>query len=182
MDGSRVFFISLVTALIVSVSVTAGYHFVISKPKADPVAKIEPVMPELVEVPNLSGLTAAEAKTRLETLGVNVTVEQEESDSVPKDHVISSTPNRYAMVKKGAIVQIMTSLGNPMVVVPNVRRMPPAKARKTLEAAGLKVEIKTILNEDYSFDRVLRQVPKADEMAKKGSTVTITVNTEDVYE
>ncbi len=180
MDGSKVFFTSLVTALIVSVSVTAGYHFVISKPK--PVAQMEPVQPELVEVPNLSGLTESEAKKRLEMLGVNVTVEQEESDSVAKDYVIASTPSRYAMVKKGAIVQIKTSLGNPMVVVPNVRRMPPAKARKTLEAHGFKVVIKTILNEEYSFDRVLRQEPKADEKAKKGSTVTITVNTEDEYE
>lgn len=180
MDGSKVFFTSLVTALIVSVSVTAGYHFVISKP--EPVAKLEPVKPDLVEVPNLAGLTVAEAKTKLESLGVNVTVEEVESDAVAKGQVISTTPNRYAMVKAGAMVQIKASLGNPMVVVPNVRRMSPAKARKTLEAAGFTIQIKTILNEDYSFDRVLRQEPKADEKAKKGSTVVVTVNTEDKYE
>jgi len=35
--------------------------------------------------------------------------------------------------------------------------------------------------EDYGFDRVLRQEPKADAKAKMGSTVVITINTEDEY-
>ena len=66
-----------------------------------------------------------------------------------------------------------------MVPVPKVRRLAPAKARRALEDVGFKVEVRKITNEEFMFDRVLRQEPKGDELAKKGSTVIITVNSGD---
>ena len=65
------------------------------------------------------------------------------------------------------------------VEVPNVRRMPEKKAIATLEKAGLKADIKRISNEEFMFDRVLRQTPAAGEKLKRGESVTITINSED---
>ncbi len=178
MSGGQAFFISFLTAAIVSVGINVGFKLAAEKEEAAPAVEES----KDVAVPNLTGLSVAAAKARIQQVGlVPGEVVEEESEAVPKGEVIGSIPERFTQMREGLVVKIKVSAGVARVEVPDVRRKHPRKATKLLEDAGFKVEQKNILNEDFMFDRVIRQDPEPKSLAARGSTVTITVNTDEGY-
>jgi serine/threonine-protein kinase len=178
-SGGQAFFISFLTAAIVSVGINVGFKLAAEKATPEPVAPVVEE-PKEVTVPNLTGLSLAAAKARVQQVGlVAGEVVEEESDKVPRGEVIGSIPERFTQLREGLIVKIKVSAGITEIDVPDVKRKHPRKARKMLEDAGFVVEQKNILNEDFPFDRVVRQEPEGGGKAAPGSTVIITVNTEE---
>lgn len=73
--------------------------------------------PETVLVPDVQYMALDEAKTKLEELGLNVTVEYVEDMIVVKDHVVSQSVEANTRVDKGSEIIIYISQGNAMANV-----------------------------------------------------------------
>ena len=126
-----------------------------------------------VQVPTLTGLaTADDAQVALaEVQLVLGTVTQRDSGE-PEGTVLSQSPAGGTTVNAGSKVNITVS--NGMVTVPNVVNQSEAQAQATLQNAGFNVQV--VDQQSTQTDgTVLAQSPTANNKAKKGTTVTITV-------
>jgi serine/threonine-protein kinase len=89
-----------------------------------------------VKVPNLAGMTEADAKTALEALKLVLgTITQANSATVPKGQVIESAPVLNSPVAEGSAVNIVVSDGQ--VMLPNVINLGLAAAQKAVSAPGV---------------------------------------------
>ena len=126
-----------------------------------------------VQVPTLTGLPSSDdARVALtEVQLVLGTVTQKDSDQ-PEGMVLSQSPTSGTTVNAGTKVNITVS--NGMVSVPNVVNQSEAQDQATLQNAGFNVQV--VAQQSSQPDgTVLAQSPVANNKAKKGSTVTITV-------
>jgi serine/threonine-protein kinase len=125
---------------------------------------------EPVVVPNVIGQAPDAAQANLEQLGFTVNrVEDGRSADVDKGEVMAVTPAPAAgPVPFGSKVDIQVSAGVPQVQVPDVTGKKTEDAKRTLEAAGLKVEAT-----DWFGDKVLRQNPPAGTVVDQGTSVKI---------
>lgn len=92
-----------------------------------------------VPVPGVLGLSRPEAIVALENEGFQVTVTKENSDTVARDNVISSSPEAGTKMPRGSEVAIVVSLGAEIieVPVPNILNMTEEEAKAALAEAGL---------------------------------------------
>jgi serine/threonine-protein kinase len=97
--------------------------------------------PKPVEIPSkLAGVTQKEAETQLAELKLDVTVEEEYSDSIAKGSVIGTDPAEGQPLHWGDEVTLTVSKGPQTAVVPNLVGMGKDEAVKKLEALGFKVK------------------------------------------
>ncbi|MGN6783384.1 MAG: Stk1 family PASTA domain-containing Ser/Thr kinase [Marmoricola sp.] len=128
--------------------------------------------PRPIRIPDLTGKPAAAARARLEKLGFDVTqAGSEYSDSVPKGHVITQSPDQ-GTGHRGDTITLVVSRGPELVSVPDVRRESYDQAKAELQALGLKVR-----REDSAlyigFDRVAGMDPAPGTQVPKGTTITL---------
>lgn len=96
--------------------------------------------PEETRLPDLAGLDLEQARAILRQLGVEVAgVQREASELHPQNAVIASDPPTGTPVEEGMTVVLSLSRGGTMVEMPDVRGLPQAAARDTLEIFGLTV-------------------------------------------
>lgn len=128
---------------------------------------------EPIDVPDVRRKPASVAESTLQGLGLKVEKAPEQHhNSVPKGEVITQDPSGGTLFRND-VVTLTVSKGPEMVTVPNVVDNKTAKARKTLEDAGLSVDVTRFLG--GAFDTVRGQTPSAGTKVRKGSTVKITV-------
>ena len=133
--------------------------------------------PERYEVPDLTGRTAAQARTTLErrTLTVGATT-QAWDDDVAKGRIVSTSPAPGTEVKRDAKVALVVSKGPEPVAVPTVTGQGAEAATGAIEEAGLEV---TRADDAYSTSvpkgSVISQSPSSGTLLP-GETVTITVS------
>jgi serine/threonine protein kinase/beta-lactam-binding protein with PASTA domain len=98
--------------------------------------------PPKVAVPPLEGLTVDEAQAALEEVGL-VLGQQTlgNSQTVPKDHIISSTPAAGDKLAKGGTVDVVVSNGPSVVVVPDVTCLTYKQAKSRIEGLGLQIQL-----------------------------------------
>ncbi len=88
-------------------------------------------------VPNLVGLTFADAQVTVEPLALGVSEsERQFSDTVPIDTVISQSPPAGEQVERGTGVVVVVSKGPDVVIMPDLTGMTFDVASSTLTAAG----------------------------------------------
>ena len=94
--------------------------------------------PERYEVPDLSGRTAAQARTSLGSrhLALGTTTEAYD-DEVPAGEVVSTSPAAGTEVKRDAKVSLVVSKGPEPVAVPTVTGQGAEAATTAIEEAGL---------------------------------------------
>ncbi len=127
-----------------------------------------------VRVPNLIGMTEAEARVAIGEAGFSVgTVDFEPSADAPADSVIRQDPNRDVYVEAGANIGLVVSLGKPEVEVPYVMGLPKGEARDELRTRNLKVKLVEV-ESDEPRDQVIEVTPPAGQSVAEGTTVTIT--------
>lgn len=133
-----------------------------------------------VAVPDLSGLTRAEAEAALAAAGLAAGIVTEEySSEVPAGQVIRQTPGAGVYLASGSAVAFVVSLGPPPVTVsvPDVRGLTASEAEAALAAAELTAGAVT---EEYSATvpagRILRQNPVAGTEVAPGSAVALVVS------
>ena len=90
-------------------------------------------------VPDVTNLDYREAKNRLQQAGFVVDIENETSESVTKDFVISTSPNAGEEMSSGSTVYVTVSTGPQIsyVRMPNVIGLSEDAAMNKLESAGL---------------------------------------------
>lgn len=134
-----------------------------------------------VTVPDLSGMTRADAEAALDEAGLGVRVVQMNSDTVPEGSVVAQAPASGASVAPGTVVAFVVSLGpapadSVDVDVPDVSGMTRDMARTTLEDAGFEVEDLELANETVAEDTVFGQIPVAGQQAPEGSVVLVIIS------
>ncbi len=135
-----------------------------------------PPDPVTVEVPELVGLKAAEARGQLRELGLRVTQRPVESTQ-PKGIVIRQSPGPGTKLREGQAVLLTISTGPARLSVPDVVGLDEESARGQLEAAGFEVQVVDEPTEVVEEDGiVLDQNPAGGSSEPKGSVVTITVS------
>lgn len=94
--------------------------------------------PDSVRVPNLSGLSADEAKKALEDAGLKVgAITSEDAPYVPKDQVVRSEPAIGSSAAPDSAVDLWVS--NGQVTIPDVTDKPLADAEEVLGGLGLMI-------------------------------------------
>jgi eukaryotic-like serine/threonine-protein kinase len=131
--------------------------------------------PEQVEVPDVTGLSRDSAEDLLAKAGLEVAVEEQESEE-PEDDVISQNPVGGTEVDRGTTVTITISTGIEMVSVPNVAGLNRRDAIDQLRSVGLTASPREVDVTDESQDGVVvDQRPAAGIEIEKGKSVVIMV-------
>ncbi len=129
-----------------------------------------------VAVPNLLGKTESEANQALDAVGLKSSVAAGQySTTVAEGKIISQNYLEGTMLDKGSTVTITISLGkeNTEKAVPNVVGKTRTEAKKTLEAAGFKVEMTDENSSTVASGNVISQSATT---ALDGATIKIVVS------
>jgi beta-lactam-binding protein with PASTA domain len=132
---------------------------------------------DTVNVPNLKGLTAAEAEQQLAALGLVGVSKQDSSDTVEAGKVCDQDPAVNSQVAVGSTVTYTVSTGKKteIVSVPDVRGMGESKAAAALQNRGLSVSIDYESSTSASQGEVIHQSISPGTEVTKGSSITIII-------
>ena len=130
-------------------------------------------------VPDVVGKSASEAKAVLEAAGFTVTEDDEYSEEVEKDKVISQSPDANANAAEGSSVTIVISKGKEV----KVAKVPDLKKKTVTEAEAALIEVKLKLgnvSQEYSDTvaegQVISQSIAAGTEVKEDTSVDITIS------
>lgn len=132
--------------------------------------------PEDVKIPDLKGMSEAQARQELEKVGLNAGSNIEEnSPDKDKGTVLKTEPKKGSTVKAGSTVDLVLSSGK--VEVPDVIGMTKDDACKALEGkkTQLKCDVKEVETSDHTEGEVFEQSLQGGSTAEQQSTVTIRV-------
>ncbi len=130
-----------------------------------------------VDMPDVAGKPAEDAKLELTKAQFRTTVQTEASQTVPKGQVIRTEPAAGAKVQRGAPVVIFRSGGNG-VIIPQLRGKLEADAIGIVasEAPGVKVDVTTRpVVDPTEVGTVVAQSPAAGTEVDPGSTLSIRI-------
>ncbi len=141
-----------------------------------------------ISVPDVSGLTKASAREKLEKAGlkINPMVKTDYTSEVEKGKISKTDPAAGAKVKKGATIVLYKSSGSDKVKIEDYTGQDVDKVQAKLELQGLSVIVETIKVEnkdDYKGkeDTIVNQEPKEGEL-ETGSLVKLyTPNMTETY-
>jgi serine/threonine-protein kinase len=129
-----------------------------------------------VQVPDVSGEDAGQAKATLQSRGFNVTMTDQISTTATPGTVLSQSPTGSKSAPSGSTVTLVVAKAPPTVAVPNVVGKARGAAEATLGAAGFPAtpQQQTVTNQSQN-GIVLSQTPAASTQVKKGTNVTIVI-------
>ncbi|MFO7179395.1 MAG: PASTA domain-containing protein [Pseudomonadota bacterium] len=129
------------------------------------------------KVPNLAGLTLAEARVALEREGYKLETDDPVPNAeVPAGKVVKQVPSADTPHEKGRTVVVQVSSGPAEVEVPKLSGLALNKAKEELEKLGLKAAVVWVSRAETATYAVLGQKPLAGEKLAPGSEVELTVN------
>jgi beta-lactam-binding protein with PASTA domain len=133
--------------------------------------------PERYDVPDLKGMTQADATAALTATKLAIgTVDQAYDDKVAVGLVVSSKPKAGQSVKPGTPVSIVVSQGPKPVPVPDVVGRKMGAARTALGDVGLKADVTEKFSDTIANHVVIAVKPKAGTVVDSGSKVTLVVS------
>ena len=130
--------------------------------------------PDRVELEELSGRPLGEVTSRLEELGLEAVIHQENSSEVAAGIVIRTEPPGGTAIDLGDRVTVVESIGPRYVAVPDLTGATEDEAEATLAARGLLLEVAispATVSEPELDGRVARQAPKPGDELLEGETV-----------
>jgi serine/threonine-protein kinase len=130
--------------------------------------------PAMATVPNVVGLSLADAISRLRGEGFNPNPTIVPSDA-PQNQVIHQNPVPGTRLAQGSSVAIQVSNGPPQVNVPDVVGYTSQQAVLTLQNAGFQVSQQYQSTGPDQDNIVQSQNPQGNSSATKGSIVTIVI-------
>ncbi|MCR5024810.1 MAG: protein kinase [Lachnospiraceae bacterium] len=130
-------------------------------------------------VPDVKGLSKAEAKVKLETAGFSVYETESESDTVEAGNVISQSPEADSLAEEGSQVLIVISTGSQAAnkTVPNLVGLTEIAAKAALAAAD--ISFGEVLEENSALvpaGSVISQTPEAGATVSDSTTVSFVVS------
>jgi serine/threonine-protein kinase len=127
-------------------------------------------------LPDVAGLTAAQASTKLEQAGFKPTTERQPSATVPSGRVIATNPSAGTEAQAGSAVTVLISSGPAQSTVPDVVGQSREGAEATLTNAKLKPGTVTQrTSSEQTPGSVLEQSPAAGTSLPAGGTVDFVV-------
>lgn len=129
--------------------------------------------PRPITITDYTGKKASTAEKALTELGFSVTRTEEFSETVEAGVVLSQSPNSGTGFKKD-VIEIVVSKGPQLFEIPSVRGKKLSDARKILRDAGFLVNVERSASY-IGLNYVIGVSPSAGTMARRGSTVTITL-------
>ena len=128
-----------------------------------------------IEVPNVLGESSATAKSVLVNAGLNVIVEEQESDET-EDRVLEQSLDPGSEAEKGDTITIVVSVA-AKVTVPNLDGLSLDDARSELEKKGLALgSVKQENSDSYSPEQVMEQSIDPGSEVEKGTSVNVVVS------
>jgi serine/threonine-protein kinase len=141
-----------------------------------------------ITIPDVSGLTKASARDKLEKLGLKVDTKTKTdyTSEVEKGKISKTDPAAGSKVKKGAKITLYKSSGSDKVKIEDYTGQDVNKVQAKLELQGLNVIVETIKVEnkdDYEGkeDTIVDQNPKEGELEVGGIIKLYTPNMTEVY-
>lgn len=134
----------------------------------------EPNTPPIVAIPDVVGMTEADALNALGAAGFSAVVQRANDPAAPEGTVFQQNPTGEA--EQGSQVVIIVSDGPGVTAVPDVVGRAAGDARATLEGAGFAVAESSAESFTVPEGQVISQDPGAGAEAAPGSTVTIVVS------
>lgn len=129
-------------------------------------------------VDNYIGMSLSAAREKIDGK-FKIKVEEEYSADYAKGLVIRQDPESDTELEEGKTLTLVVSKGTrteDKVSVPGVVGKRESLAKSELEAAGLKVSVKTKYSTDVAKGKVISQSPGSGNQVTKNSTVVITVS------
>lgn len=129
-------------------------------------------------VDNYIGMSLSAAREKIDGK-FKIKVEEEYSADYAKSLVIRQDPESDTELEEGKTLTLVVSKGTrteDKVSVPGVVGKRESSAKSELEAAGLKVSVKTKYSTDVAKGKVISQSPGSGNQVTKNSTVVITVS------
>ena len=146
----------------------------------DIIVSASPVGTELIAVPDVAGLTQADAEAAIAGASLNSSATTAFSDTVPAGFVISQNPAAGTDVASGSVVSLVVSAGPAPVTipVPDVAGLTQAAAETAITNAGLTVgSVSTANSDTVPAGNVISQTPAAATEVTPESTVDLVVST-----
>ena len=134
----------------------------------------------LVNVPDLSGKTLAEAKAAAEEVGFVVEQVGAQYSDRPTGQVVTQQPGVGKQLARGGTITVILSRGPQTVTVPDVKGQGYDQAVGQLEAMGLAAARRDVASRNVLKGVVIDQDPLAGNTARPGATITLTVSLGDV--
>jgi len=131
----------------------------------------------ILSVPNVMGMSPADARLALEEAGFQVVPENEARPSTPEDQdkVVDTEPGPGAQVPSDRPVRLTVGSGPEQLAVPDVVGQSADPARATLEAAGFRVDTQRV-DGTAPEGQVVGQSTAAGQTQLKGATITLQVS------
>ena len=157
----------LVVGCFLAFSLTNGLSFLAATPTATPIPN--------ETVPNIVGMTCAEATLKLDTVKLKLQCTATASDQ-PKDTIISQDPNEGQTLKAGGVVQAQYSAGQQNVIIPQLANTNSNDACPALAAKTLNCTIILQYSNSVGFELVIKTDPTAGTSVKPGTAVKVYVS------
>ncbi|MDT3767750.1 Stk1 family PASTA domain-containing Ser/Thr kinase [Gleimia hominis] len=130
-----------------------------------------------ITIPKIAGLTATQGGEELKKLNLKYVREDEFSDTVKKDTIITSQPKPGGRVHKRGVVHLVVSKGVEMVQVPSLVGMKQDETAQALQNARLAPgEVKEEFSESVPKGVVIATNPQSGEVVKHDSAVELVVS------
>jgi serine/threonine-protein kinase len=134
---------------------------------------------QLLEMPNLVGLSVRDARIALIRLGLSLhDAKYEFNDAVAANIIFQQNVKTKERVGFGASVDVRVSLGPETVyaMVPDVEGKALEDARNIINGAGFIVgTINTTSDETFVSNTVLKQIPAPNDSVKAGTPINLTI-------
>lgn len=133
---------------------------------------------EEFSLPSIVGMTVAEAEPFLQEAGLFLeTTSEEYHPDKPSGTILTQFPTGGTMVKSGRTIKVVTSLGQKLVAVPDLRGFSIRQARLNLEAAGFTLgDLEWTTADSLPEKVVVFSYPRSGAEIPYGSQVNLMVN------
>ena len=130
-----------------------------------------------VTVPNLAGLTIADASRQASSLGLSVNLENRfYSPNIPPGHVLAQSPVPGSSVRREWAVRITESLGPQQVAIPNVIGQTERAASINVRRLGLELGVISHIPSPGEPGIVLAQTPGPNIATAESPRVSLLVS------
>ena len=147
-------------------------------PTEESIEPPETTLPAAVthKVPDVKGMTEAQAKATLETLNFVVKMSYQNDNTVPEGQVINQSVAADTELEEGSDVVLTISSGKPTIKMKNVVGMTLSEAKKTLEGQGFVVKSEEQYSSSVAAGKVITQTPPAGSGLFEGTQVLVYVS------
>jgi beta-lactam-binding protein with PASTA domain len=129
---------------------------------------------QLMIVPKIIGMDQSQAERALSSKGLVMKADKQQyDDRVPAGLVSSQIPRANAYVRRGQVVEVVISKGNPKVRVPSVEGQSLAEAQISLAGLHLRAGRQSLIHSSEPVNTVLAQVPAPDDLVDSATEVDL---------